>query len=67
MGTRDDVERILASKPDGMTQAEAVKALKEEGIKVRSDIIRKRLNELSRYNPPGLGEMRPAYGIQVKR
>jgi len=52
VGTRDDVERILASKPDGMTQAEAVKALKEEGIKVRSDIIRRRLNELSRYNPP---------------
>jgi len=52
VGMRDDVERILASKPDGMTQAEVVKALKEEGIKVRSDIIRKRLNELSRYNPP---------------
>ena len=37
---RDDAERILASKPDGMTQAEVVKALKEEGIKVRSDTIR---------------------------
>ena len=50
MGTRDNIERILASKPDGMTLTEVVTELTKEDIKARPNTIRRHLKELSKYN-----------------
>jgi len=50
VGTRDNIERILASKPDGMTLTEVVTELTKEDIKARPNTIRRHLKELSKYS-----------------